>query len=167
MSGISWCWRRSDRRQIDAPKKGRVLLARGSPVPDVACGACIRLPPRIPVVSTNCCRAQPVLPWVPSCVYVRSCFCALILAMTLPGFTIALSVSAVGGNTPCITEKADIEKRMEVARSKGRRLLCRQIADQLATLQAVSKPLCRLKPCGDYGKAGKGSPRARDGVRSR
>lgn len=77
----------------------------------------------------------------PPRMHVRRCFCALILAMVLPGFAIAQPVGPVSDDASCTAEKADIEKRMEVARSKGQMLQRRQLADQLAALQATCKPL--------------------------
>lgn len=64
--------------------------------------------------------------------------------MALAGSAIAQPVSAVADTTTttsCNAEIADFEKRMEVARSKGQMLLRRQLADQLATVQAACKPL--------------------------
>lgn len=61
--------------------------------------------------------------------------------MALPGFAIAQPAGPVGDDASCTAGKGDIEKRMEIARSKGQMLLRRQLADQLSTLQATCKPL--------------------------
>lgn len=62
--------------------------------------------------------------------------------MALPLSAAAQSTSAADADTAvCNAEKAAIETRMELARSKGQMLLRRQLADQLATLQAGCKPL--------------------------
>lgn len=73
--------------------------------------------------------------------HVRCCFCTWVLAIALPGFASAQPVGPVGDNTSCTAEKADVEKRMEVARSKGQMLLRRQLADQLVMLQSSCQSL--------------------------
>ena len=66
--------------------------------------------------------------------------CALIIAITVAGSAIAQPANPMDKTAPCAAEKADVEKRMEVARSKGQMLLRRQLADQLATLQSSCHP---------------------------
>ena len=66
---------------------------------------------------------------------VRRC-CAWAIAMALSGSAIAQSTSKVDNKPPCSAEKAEVERRMELARSKGQMLLRRQLADQLATLES-------------------------------
>ena len=68
-------------------------------------------------------------------------YCILAIALALTGAAIAQPTSTVGNNTACQTQTADIERRMDVARSKGQMLLRAQLADQLATLQAGCQPL--------------------------
>ena len=68
-------------------------------------------------------------------------YCTLVIAITVAGFAIAQPANPVDNHTSCIAEKADVEKRMEVARSKGQMLLRRQLADQLAALQSSCQPL--------------------------
>lgn len=62
--------------------------------------------------------------------------------MAFAGSALAQATNAgddtVGG---CNAEKAALETRMELARSKGQMLLRRQLADQLAALQTSCKPL--------------------------
>lgn len=67
--------------------------------------------------------------------------CTLAIAMALTGSALAQPTNTVNAPTPCQAERADVERRMEVARSKGQMLLRRQLADQLATLQATCRPL--------------------------
>lgn len=74
------------------------------------------------------------------CMHVRRC-CTWVIAMALAGSAIAQSANTADHNPPCSAEKAEIERRMELARSKGQMLLRRQLADQLGTLQAGCKPL--------------------------
>lgn len=73
--------------------------------------------------------------------HVRSCR-TLVLATALAASAIAQPTSAAEDATAlCSAEKAAVETRMEVARSKGQMLLRRQLADQLAALQAGCQPL--------------------------
>lgn len=67
--------------------------------------------------------------------------CTLAIVMALAGSAIAQPTNAVNAPTPCQAERADVERRMEIAQSKGQMLLRRQLADQLATLQATCQPL--------------------------
>ncbi|MBD9395708.1 DUF1090 family protein [Acidovorax sp. ACV01] len=67
--------------------------------------------------------------------------CTLVIAITVTGSAIAQPANPVENHTACTAEKADVEKRMEVARSKGQMLLRRQLADQLAALQSSCQPL--------------------------
>lgn len=71
--------------------------------------------------------------------FVRRC-CAWAIAMALSGSAIAQSTNKVDNKPPCSAEKAEVEKRMELARSKGQMLLRRQLADQLTALQTDCKP---------------------------
>lgn len=71
---------------------------------------------------------------------VRRC-CAWAIAMALSGSVIAQSTHKVDNQPPCSAEKTEVEKRMELARSKGQMLLRRQLADQLAALQTDRKPV--------------------------
>jgi hypothetical protein len=64
-------------------------------------------------------------------------YCTLVIAITVAGFAIAQPANPVDNHTSCTAEKADVEKRMEVARSKGQMLLRRQ----LAALQSSCQPL--------------------------
>ena len=69
-------------------------------------------------------------------------YCILPIALALTGAAIAQPASTVGGSTPaCQTQAADVERRMEVARSKGQMLLRAQLAAQLATLQTGCQPV--------------------------
>eukprot|EP01034_Spumella_vulgaris_P016871 gene16871-21512_t len=68
-------------------------------------------------------------------------YCTLVIAITVAGFAIAQPANPVENHTSCTAEKADVEKRMEVARSKGQMLLRRQLADQLAALQSSCQSL--------------------------
>ena len=68
-------------------------------------------------------------------------YCILAIALALTGSAIAQTTSTPGNHAACQTQTADIERRMDVARSKGQMLLRAQLADQLATLQAGCKPL--------------------------
>ena len=73
--------------------------------------------------------------------HVRSCR-TLVLATALAASAIAQPTSAAEDATAlCNAEKAAVETRMEVARSKGQMLLRRQLADQLAALQTGCQPL--------------------------
>jgi hypothetical protein len=73
--------------------------------------------------------------------HASRCYCTFAMAMALAGSAMAQSPVTVDFNTACSAQRADVEKRMELARSKGQMLLRRQLADQLATLQAGCKPL--------------------------
>ena len=68
-------------------------------------------------------------------------YCILAIALALAGSAIAQTTSTLGNHAACQTQTADIERRMDVARSKGQMLLRAQLADQLATLQAGCQPL--------------------------
>lgn len=68
-------------------------------------------------------------------------YCILAIALALTGAAIAQTTSTPGNHAACQTQTADIERRMDVARSKGQMLLRAQLADQLATLQAGCQPL--------------------------
>ena len=68
-------------------------------------------------------------------------YSTLVIAITVAGFAIAQPANPMDNHTACTAEKADVEKRMEVARSKGQMLLRRQLADQLAALQSSCQPL--------------------------
>ena len=68
-------------------------------------------------------------------------YCILAIALALAGSAIAQTTSTPGNHAACHTQTADIERRMDVARSKGQMLLRAQLADQLATLQAGCQPL--------------------------
>ena len=72
--------------------------------------------------------------------HVRSC-CTLVIAMTLAGSAMAQPTVAVHDSTSCAAEQAELEKRIDLARAKGRMLLRQQLADQLATLQHDCKLL--------------------------
>lgn len=71
--------------------------------------------------------------------HVRCCTWAIAMALT--GSALAQPTNAVNDTAPCSAERADVERRMEIARSKGQMLLRRQLADQLAALQATCQPL--------------------------
>jgi hypothetical protein len=64
----------------------------------------------------------------------------MVVAMALAGSAIAQPTVAVHDSTSCAAEQAELEKRMDLARSKGRMLLRQQLADQLATLQQDCLP---------------------------
>lgn len=51
----------------------------------------------------------------------------------------AQPATAVHDSSSCAAEQAELEKRIDLARAKGRMLLCHQLADQLATLQHNGK----------------------------
>ena len=70
----------------------------------------------------------------------RRC-CIWSIAMALSGSAFAQSTNKVDNNPPCSAEKAEVERRMELARSKGQMLLRRQLADQLATLESGCQTL--------------------------
>lgn len=53
----------------------------------------------------------------------------------------AQPAAKVPDTAACTAEKADLEKRIAEAQSKGRMLQRRELAAQLATLQAGCKPL--------------------------
>lgn len=72
--------------------------------------------------------------------YVRF-FCAGVIAAALAGSVIAQPTTPADGPASCDAEKAEVERRMELARSKGQMLLRRQLADKLSELQAGCKPL--------------------------
>ncbi len=72
--------------------------------------------------------------------HVRSC-CTLVIAMALAGSVMAQPTVAVHDSTSCAAEQAELEKRIDLARAKGRMLLRQQLADQLATLQHDCKLL--------------------------
>ncbi|PJI98655.1 uncharacterized protein DUF1090 [Acidovorax sp. 69] len=72
--------------------------------------------------------------------HVRCCFFALVLSTAILGVATAQTASPAKDNASCAADRADIERRMEVAQSKGQMLLRRQIADQLITLQAACEP---------------------------
>lgn len=59
--------------------------------------------------------------------------------MVVASSAIAQPQVVVHDSTSCTEEQADLEKRMGLARSKGRMLLRQQLADQLATLQEDCK----------------------------
>jgi septal ring factor EnvC (AmiA/AmiB activator) len=94
----------------------------------------------------NSCHALASLPFssiflVPARMHIRRCR-PLVLATAFAASAIAQPTSAAQDATAlCDTEKAAVETRMEVARSKGQMLLRRQLADQLAALQAGCQPL--------------------------
>ena len=94
----------------------------------------------IEAACANCCHAQPPFPQVLTCMRFSG-YCTLVIAITVAGFAIAQPANPVDNHTSCTAEKADVEKRMEVARSKGQMLLRRQLADQLAALQSSCQPL--------------------------
>lgn len=89
----------------------------------------------IEAACANCCHAQPPFPQVLTCMRFSG-YCTLVIAITVAGFAIAQPANPVDNHTSCTAETADVEKRMEVARSKGQMLLRRQLADQLAALQS-------------------------------
>lgn len=66
---------------------------------------------------------------------------AALLALALASTATAQPTNPVDDTAACNAQKAEAERRMELARSKGQMLLRRQLADQLATLQAGCKPL--------------------------
>ena len=72
--------------------------------------------------------------------HVSSC-CTLVVAMALVGSAIAQPTVAVHDSSSCAAEQAELEKRMDLARAKGRMLLRQQLADQLASLQQDCKLL--------------------------
>jgi hypothetical protein len=65
----------------------------------------------------------------------------LVVAMALAGSAIAQPTMAVHDSSSCAAEQAELEKRMDLARVKGRMLLRQQLADQLATVQQDCKLL--------------------------
>ena len=67
-------------------------------------------------------------------------YCTWVITMALAGSAIAQPAGNADSNPRCSVEKAEVERRMEVARSKGQMLLRRQLADQLAVLQSSCKP---------------------------
>ena len=66
----------------------------------------------------------------------RRC-CIWSIAMALSGSAFAQSTNKVDNNPPCSAEKAEVERRMELARSKGQMLLRRQLADRTLRLEQV------------------------------
>lgn len=70
---------------------------------------------------------------------IRSCILALL--MFLSGFAMAQPAVKAADTAACAAEKADLEKRIAEAQSKGRMLQRRELAAQLAALQAGCKPL--------------------------
>ena len=69
------------------------------------------------------------------------CCCIVAVVLVAGGSAIAQAPSVAADNAACHAQKADVEQRMELARSKGQMLLRRQLAEQLATLQAGCKAL--------------------------
>ena len=61
--------------------------------------------------------------------------------MALTGSALAQPTNPVNDTAPCLAGRADVERRMEIARSKGQMLLRRQLAEQLTTLEATCQPL--------------------------
>ena len=79
--------------------------------------------------------------------HISAC-CTLAATLALAGAAIAQPMGALDDRAPCQAQKADIESRMDLARSKGRMLLRQQLAEQLATLQKDCKA-----PSADQGEA--------------
>ncbi len=69
--------------------------------------------------------------------------------MTLAGSAMAQPAVAVHDSTSCAAEQTELEKRIDLARAKGRMLLRQQLADQLATLQHAGIEPARLA-AGDF-----------------
>lgn len=70
---------------------------------------------------------------------IRSC--TLVVLVFLSGLAMAQPAAKAPDTAPCAAEKADLEKRIAEAQSRGRMLLRRELAAQLATLEAGCKPL--------------------------
>jgi hypothetical protein len=70
---------------------------------------------------------------------IRSC--TFVVLVFLSGLAMAQPTARAADTTSCAAEKADLEKRIAEAQSKGRMLLRRELATQLATLEAGCKPL--------------------------
>lgn len=66
---------------------------------------------------------------------------AIPMAWVLTGAVFAQSTNPVDENAVCNAQKVEVQKRMEIARSKGQMLLRQQLAEQLAVLQVDCKPL--------------------------
>lgn len=58
-----------------------------------------------------------------------------------PANTAITATTATTANMTCNAEKAELERRVELARSKGQMLQRKQLADQLAALAASCKPM--------------------------
>ena len=70
---------------------------------------------------------------------IRSCTLAFLVFFS--GFAMAQPAIKAADTAACAVEKADLEKRIAEAQSKGRMLQRRELAAQLAALQAGCKPL--------------------------
>ncbi len=70
---------------------------------------------------------------------IRSCTLAFLVFLS--GFAMAQPAVKAADTTACAAEKADLEKRIAEAQSKGRMLQRRELAAQLATLESGCKPL--------------------------
>ena len=69
---------------------------------------------------------------------VNPCFMVLTIALTVPA--IAQPIGQ-GDSTECKAQAAAVERAMDLARSKGQMLRRRQLAQELAALQARCEPL--------------------------
>lgn len=70
---------------------------------------------------------------------IRSCTLAFLLFLS--GFALAQPAIKAADTAACAVEKADLEKRIAEAQSKGRMLQRRELAAQLAALAAGCQPL--------------------------
>jgi septal ring factor EnvC (AmiA/AmiB activator) len=64
---------------------------------------------------------------------VNPCYLAIVLALATPAIA---QPAAQADDADCKAEKAEIERDMELARSKGQMLHRRQLAETLAVVQA-------------------------------
>lgn len=105
--------------------------------------------------AVNCCHAQsPLSSGTRMHASLRNLPVAIAIAFAgAASLTLAWSSAAIAQSTTlvrdmaaCTTQNAEIERRMEVARSKGQMLLRRQLADQLATSQAGCKAVSAAQP---------------------
>ncbi len=72
--------------------------------------------------------------------HVRRCRTLILATAFAASAFVQLANAAEDATDSCNAEKTAIETRMEIARSKGQMLLRRQLAEQLAALQAGCQP---------------------------
>ena len=63
------------------------------------------------------------------------------MLISLTGIAVAQPAPSANAPTACAADKADLENRIAEAQAKGRMLLRRELAAQLAALQAGCQPL--------------------------